>query len=338
MQDVILVKEQTVLDTFSSKNGLDCVLREAHILVGNFTHDMSTAASRAKTASLASNVAKLKGRVDALGKGLVSDWKVKSRAVDQNRKLLRDELDALKVIARRPLSDWEDEKEKIRVEEEAKIAAQKLKDEIEYLHEIALLLNKEYDRLQAEKKEKIEAERIAKEKEMIRVISEKAKRVAEIEAKEKIEKFKLEKQDAIEKANKSERDKIAAEEREKIRIEVFVKSELDMKLAADRAKENEEIAKIEAEKRMIEAKAKAKIDEELSVAKARQDEVDRQEAEKAEEIAAIAAREANRQHVSGILKGAKEALMTSAEIDEPTAKAVVLSIKNGKIPAISIKF
>ena len=153
-KDLITYDEKTILECFSSDDGLNDVVGKLTELVGGFEHDMSTGASRAKTASLSSKVASFKVKMDGLGKDLVSDWKNKSKAVDKNRKSMRDALDELKEEARKPLTDWEDEQKRIEADEAAKVADEALLKEIESDHEISILMDREFDRIKEDQAKK----------------------------------------------------------------------------------------------------------------------------------------------------------------------------------------
>ena len=101
-QDLIKVAPETTLAAYSADGGLDPILKEATDLVHDFKHDMSTATSRARTASLAHRVSKFKVKLDDLGKGLTAEWAMKKKAVDSNRKSMRDSMDDLRDEARQP--------------------------------------------------------------------------------------------------------------------------------------------------------------------------------------------------------------------------------------------
>ena len=137
----------TALTVFTVDNGLDPYVQQVKDEVDNFEHDLTTKAGRGRSASLASKVAKMKVRLDGLGKDLVAEWKNNSKKVDSARKKMRDDLDDLKVIARKPLSDWEDEQQKIEAEKLAKIEAEIKAAQAESDHEIGLLMNEKIDRV-----------------------------------------------------------------------------------------------------------------------------------------------------------------------------------------------
>lgn len=328
--ELVVIEEAKVLDVFSSDNGLDFIVQEAKELVSGFEHDLSTAAGRKRTASLANKVAKLKVRLDNMGKNLTSDWKAKSKAVDANRKAMRDELDKLKVDARKPLTDWEEEQERLAEEKRLAEEAEKQRIQMEADHEIALLMNREFDREAEEarkaeeeaerlRKEEEEKARILREEQLKREAAEQARLEAERKAKEEAERIEREKQEAIEreaeakrKAEQAERDRIAAEERAKIQAE---QAEIRRKQEAEDA-ERKRLADIEV---------------------AKQAEIARQKAEEERKRKEQEAREANRKHVGAIRKAAKESLM-SLNIDEQTAKEIVLAISNGKIANVTINY
>ena len=65
-------------------------------------------------ASMAYKVAQTKTLLDNLGKDLTADWKAKAKVVDEERKRMREELDALKDQVRTPLTEFENrEKERV---------------------------------------------------------------------------------------------------------------------------------------------------------------------------------------------------------------------------------
>ena len=92
-----------------SENKIDEVLAEITEAATSLVFDIETSAGRAECKSTAMQVTKVKTFLDNAGKELVSDWKQKARGVDQQRKQIRDTLDAVKVAVRSPLTAYEDE-------------------------------------------------------------------------------------------------------------------------------------------------------------------------------------------------------------------------------------
>ena len=358
--ELVEFKKTTVLAAFSSKEGLDSVVSDTAKLVYSFEHDMSTGASRARTASLAAKVAKLKTRLDGLGKGLVAGWKTKAKAVDCSRKRMRDDLDALKIEARKPLTDWENEEaakaeaeraeaERLEAERHKKELADKLAADIEAGHELGLLLNAEHDRkikeasdlriwneeqdakekaareearakLEAENFAKAEAERVEREKKLAEQAAERARLEAEEKARLEAEKVEQENQRVIKMAQDA-RDAKEQAERDKI-------------AAQERAKVQAE----QAEKDRIAAEAKAKQDALDAAENAKKAEQKRQADEAARIENDKRIREEDLKHASEIMRQAKETLMEFAGIDEETAKRVVIAIKNEQVKNVSIQF
>lgn len=311
-KELLNIDNDSVLAVFSSGEGLDPYVQQARDIVDSFEHDLSTDAGRKRTASLANKVAKLKVRLDDLGKELVSDWKQKAKAVDVNRKSMRDALDSLKLEARKPLTEWEEEQERIAAEKAAAEEAERIRKEIESDWELAILMNEKIDRDRKEEAERLERERVEREEAMKREAAEKARKEAEEKAASEKARIEQEKRDAEERAKEAERQRIAAEERAKIEAE-------------------------QAEKRRIEAEEKAKRDAEEAAERAKQQQIAEQKAKEDAEKAEQERREANKRHVGGIRKAAKESLMAIG-IDEALAKEIVMAINDGKIKNITINY
>ena len=327
MSELMEVEKATVLAAFSGKNGLESVIEETKLLIENFDHDMSTGASRKRTASLANKVSKLKVSLDGMGKDLVSGWKTQAKAVDINRKIMRDSLDELKVVARKPLTEWEDEQAAIEAERLAAEAAEKLHAEIGKCEELAGFMDADFDReAQAEiDRNAAELARLAEiqrqlDKAAIEDALEDARLQAESEAKAEAQKAELERQRLIKKAQvareakeQAERDKIAAQERAKVEAE-------------------------NAEKARIAAKEQAMRDAQIAADNAKKAEIERHKLEAARIERERIEREEDIKHASNIMRAAKESLMKHAGIDEETAKKVIIAIKNDEVENVSIQF
>lgn len=328
--ELITIEPKNVLTLFTEQDQLEEIIKQVEMEVATFEHDLSNDARRKKTASLANKVARTKTYLDGLGKDLVSDWKAKAKVVDANRKSMRDRLDELKVTARQPLTEWEEEQARIAEEKRIAEEAEKLRIQVENDHEIALLMNEKIDREAEEarkaaeeadrqRKEQEEKDRLEREARIEREAKEKAEREAaereeRIKRKAEEEKARIEAERlaAIEREKKAKRDAIAAEERRKLEAE-------------------------QAEQRRIEAEAKAKRDAEEAAELARQAEVQRQKDEQERQRKEQEAREANKRHIGGIRKAAKESLMALG-IEEEQAKSVVMAIHNGQVANVKINY
>jgi hypothetical protein len=99
-----------------SKDILDSIEREAR----SVELDISTHDGRKAVASLAYKISRSKTYLDEQGERLVEEWKKSAKSVDIERKRIRDRLDALRDEIRKPLTDFENkEKERIAGHEEA---------------------------------------------------------------------------------------------------------------------------------------------------------------------------------------------------------------------------
>ena len=99
-----------------SDGGVDKILEEITASARAIPQDVTTAKGRKAIASLGHKVARVKVHLDGLGKDLAAEWKDKVRAVDTERKRLRDTLDDLKEEILAPKTEW-DQAEAERIEE-----------------------------------------------------------------------------------------------------------------------------------------------------------------------------------------------------------------------------
>lgn len=314
-----LLEKETALSVFQSDNGLDPIIQQTKDFISSFEHDLTTGVGRKRTASLASRVAKLKVKLDNTGKELTLDWKNKAKLVDSTRKKMREELDLLKIEARKPLTEWEEEQARIEAEEKAKAEAEQKAIQLEADHEIALILNDKFNL----EKEKAEQERLRKEAEEVeRQKKLEADRIAELERQAKIN---------AEKEKQAEIDRIEKEARD-----VAEKAKAE-KAQAEKEKQELERKRIQAEER---AKAEAKLAEEKRLAdieKAKQAEIDRQKKEQERVEKDRIEREANEKHTSKIKNEAYQSLLVNG-IDKESAQKCVELISSNKIKNITINF
>ena len=73
--------------------------------------DLETEKGRKAIASMAYKVARTKTAIDDAGKLLNEESRARINAVDENRREIRNQLDALKDEVRKPLTDWEQAEE-----------------------------------------------------------------------------------------------------------------------------------------------------------------------------------------------------------------------------------
>jgi hypothetical protein len=347
--ELVLAEETTALQVFSTDGGLDPIIQEAKAFVADFEHDLSTGAGRKRTASLAAKVAKLKVRLDDMGKEVIADAKAKVKLVDGSRKGMRDELDELKVLARKPLTDWEAEDEWIREETRAKVEAKRLADQIESDQEMALLMNENIDRHAADKAAEVErqrqaeADRSAKEQadreaRLQQEAADNARAEAERKAQAERDRIEQERLDAIrrereakDKADQAQRDRIAAEEKA-IR---FQKEKIE---AEAQAKENARVQAEQAEINRKKAEQQAEINRKAAAEQARQQEIQRQQAEKDRIQREQEQREADTKHKGAINRQAVAELMEWAGLTDEQARASVKAIAKRQISSVTINY
>lgn len=245
-----------------------------------------------KLSSVSREVASLKVKIDDFGKSLVEDAKKKIKVVDNNRKLVRDELDALRDEIRQPLTDFE---------------------------------NAEKTRIQA----KDDAVRLcSKHKEFLTpTVDELNVFLAEVEA--------LNPADYAEFAQQITVERQIAIDALKLRIEK--QKEIDRQAAENaRLKAEQEKARIEQEKQAYaEEQARRAVEQERQ----RQAEEElKKQAEQARIVAEEERRSKDTEHRRLVNNQAKDALIAECGIDEETAKKVIVSVSQGKIAHIFIKY
>ncbi len=363
--ELIELKPETALEAFSGGDGLDAIISQAKNVVAQFDHDMSTKTSRARTASLAHKVARLKSRLDETGKELTAGWRKKASVVDASRRKMREELDALKTEARAPLTDWEAQ-EKLRVDNimscmraVSDLVVFEQQPTLEDLHENlktaqAQTFDEFYDEFQESaelnrekvvnqlttmirnEEQRLELDRLRKEKEE----REEQERQAQLERERKLqqereEKERKEREERLQR-EAAERAKREAEEHAKRKAE---RLEREKREAIERA-ERAEIERIKAEQR-------AKADAELAAEQARLEEKRKQAefeaARKAEQRRAHLEqqrKEASKRHRASIEKAVLESFQAAGLLlNYPEdGLAIIKAIRDGKIAHVSINY
>lgn len=315
--------------------------------------DLETEKGRKAIASMAYKVARTKTAIDDAGKKLNEEARARINAVDESRREIRTQLDALKDEVRRPLTEWENAEE----------ARQKQVDEVTaWLRSAAKV---EFDETSADLRERIATIRATEfapeifrgyvsQAEALRATAiSSLETVADRMDQEEAQRSELERLRA-EAAEREEQDRLRreAEEAERQR-EISAKAEAEAKARAEEEqKAREEAAARAAEERArAEAEAKALAErqaaerahaEALAAEKRRADEAEaaaKAESDRiAREAAEQTAREADRAHRGNVMRAAKEAIMDAGGIDEAAAKLIVLAIAAGNVPNTAIKF
>ncbi|EHK4934882.1 hypothetical protein I8E03_002275 [Salmonella enterica] len=311
------------------ENGLEKFLEQIRESVKEVP-DLSTAKGRARIASLAAQVSRSKTAVEKPGRDYLRHLKEAIKPAEAELRRFVSACDEMRDEVRRPLTEWEAEQERIRVEEawnvmhEEALVMNKIFDDqraakFEADHEMALLMNDAFDREAKAKAEEAERQRIAHEEELKRQAEEKAKREAAEAA-----------QREIDAAAAREREALLAKERaERERIEAEQKAEADKKAAAEQAERDKQAA-IEAERRKAQEEAD-RIKRESEAKEAARLAEEKRIADEA------AARAADIEHRRAINAAAVQALIDQG-IPEDWAKACVVAIARGKVPATTINY
>ncbi|HBS7908555.1 TPA: hypothetical protein MAS55_003871 [Klebsiella pneumoniae] len=320
IMDLVVIEKKNAMAVFTNNDQLDPLIEAIEKEARSLVPDVTTKKGRDAIASMAHKVARSKTYIDNAGKDLVAELKALPKQIDESRRVVRERLDALKDEVRRPLTEWEEEQERIKAEEamnalHAEALAmneefdRQLAARIESDHEMALLMNDAFDREQAEKKAEAERQRIAREEEIKRLAEEKAKREAAEQA-----------QREIDAAAAREREAILAKER----------AEREQREAAERA-EREKQAAVEAERR----KAQEEADRIRREAEQREQARLAEEKRKADEQAR---READVKHRKAVGTEIVKALLASTSLTRDQAIEVLTAVKDGCIPHTGISY
>ncbi len=300
-------------------NGLDQYYQHIKDSV-NEVPDLTTKKGRDRIASLAAQVSRSKTAVEKPGRDNLRRVKELPKALEAELRDFVNKCDALRDEVRKPLTDWEAEQARLEAERLAEEAAAKLAAEIEAAHEVALLMNREFDRDAEEKRQAAIQAQKEHEAKIAAEAAEKAKREAEEKMNRERQEFARREAEAKLNAERAEREKIEAEQREK---DAIAKAEREKAESIEREKKAKEESEQRA-KRMAEEAAES--------------ERKRQEQEKQREAAELAKREADKKHKAKINNEALACLVSIAELTEEQAKAVIVAIAKKQIPYISINY
>lgn len=306
---------------FYVANGLDPVIEAIRKEVTGIVPDISTKKGRDEIASRAYKVAKSKTYLDELGKNLTEEWKTKSKAVDAERKRMREEMDALKEEVRAPLTEWED-KEKARIaaheaalidlvasaanldgmtaaELEARIAQAKDAHQQRDWQEFGQRAQTSHDQVQEKLQKKLEARRQyeAEQAELERLRREEAER----KQREHEERIAAEAAEQARLEAEAEAKRKADEEAARVKAEQERQEQERQRI--EREKQEEERKRLEAEERA----RKAEEDRLAAIAQAEHAERDRlAAAEKAEADRKAAAEKAEADRIAAAEKAERE--------------------------------
>lgn len=318
--DLVVIEKQNAMAVFTTKEQLDPIIEAIEKEARSLVPDVSTRKGRDAIASMAHKVARSKTYIDNAGKDLVAELKALPKQIDESRRIVRERLEALKDEVRRPLTEWEAEQERIKAEEamnalhaealEMNIKFdQELAAKFEADYEMALLMNKDFDRDREELRRQAEQAQREHEERIKQEAAEQARRDAEAKHKAEIEAA----------ARREAEEKARAEAAERQRIEAEQRAEREKQEAEARA-EREKAAAVEAER------LKAKRAEE-----ARQAEQKRIADEQAK-------READVKHRKTVGTNIVNALTSHTSLTREQAIEVLKALKDDLIPYAKIHY
>lgn len=328
------VEQAVYMAAFSQENGLQEIInqitQQAKAQAVELSGDINIKKNRTALSSLARTVASAKVSIDDTGKSLVEDAKAKIKIVDNNRKNVRDSLDALRDEIRKPVTDWEEAKKA----EEAAIEAEKalIKTLSQAIDENgnrknSIQLREDFEKI-SQRIQSDNADIQAAAKDALNQLEQHIQAAEQYEA-QQAEIARLEAEKAAREKAEYEA-KIAAEAAEKAKREAEAKAQAERELA-ERAKIEAQMKAEAAEREKqamqerMEAEKKAAAEAERMRIEAEQREIQEAEAKLAQDIEYK--RQINREIYN---------VMISCEIEEVAAKAFLLKLQNGEVPHLKI--
>lgn len=332
---LIVVPQSSVPEIFSSVQAIETIVEMVRQEVSGHVPDLGTVKGRKAIASLSAKVSKSKVLLDGLGKDLVSDIKQQAKVIDAARKTARDSLDELRDETRKPLTEWEEEQDRLALqqqkeleEEQERLAAEK---KLQEDHESALVENENFDLRkqladQAEKQKIIDAENQLKNDHEAALIEN--------------ENFDLLKEQA-EKQAIEDAEKRYQEDHESALIE-NENFELRKESELKQIQHDHETALLENENFNL---RKAREEEER-IEREEQEEQDRLDEIEAERVAAEEKKAKNTKHQANINNAAvKDIIKAMSDVDtgnlsnaNNVAKAIVSAIARGQISNVVISY
>lgn len=318
--DLVVIEKQNAMAVFTTKEQLDPIIEAIEKEARSLVPDVSTRKGRDAIASMAHKVARSKTYIDNAGKDLVAELKALPKQIDESRRVVRERLDALKDEVRKPLTEWEAEQERIKAEEamnalhaealEMNIKFdQELAAKFEADHEMALLMNKDFDRDREEQRRQEEQAQRERDERLKQEAAEQARRDAEAKHKAEIEAA----------ARREAEEKARAELAERQRIEAEQRAAREKKEAEARA-EREKAAAVEAERLKAKQAEEKRLAEEKRIA-------DEQ-----------AKREADVKHRKTVGTNIVNALTSNTSLTREQAIEVLTALKDDLIPCAKIHY
>ncbi|HDK8911907.1 TPA: hypothetical protein PVD63_002500 [Escherichia coli] len=273
--DLVVIEKQNAMAVFTTKEQFDPIIEAIEKEARSLVPDVSTRKGRDAIASMAHKVARSKTYIDNAGKDLVAELKALPKQIDESRRIVRERLEALKDEVRRPLTEWEAEQERIKAEQamnamhaEALVMNENIDlqraIQFEADHEMALLMNKDFDREREEQRRQAEQAQREHEERIKQEAAEQARRDSEAKHKAEIEAAARREAEEKARAELAERQRIEAEQRaarEKQEAEARAEREKAAAVEAERLKARQaEEKRLAEQKRIADEQAKREAD------------------------------------------------------------------------------
>ena len=239
--------------------------------------DVTTKKGRDRIGSLARMVGSSKTAIEKPGREYLKRLKEAVKPAEEELRVFTRECDAIRDAILKPRVEWDAEQERIKAEEamnamhaealEMNIKFdQELAAKFEADHELALLMNKDFDRDREEQRRKAEQAQREHEERIKREAAEQARRDADAKHKAEIEAAARREADEKARAEAAERQRIETEQRaarEKKEAEERARREKEETVAAERRRlEEAEAARLAEEQRKAEEEARRTADKE----------------------------------------------------------------------------
>ena len=321
-KELVTINRATALDVFSDAEQTPAkkLLAELRVIIdAEKPTDITTNAGRKEVAAYAYRIAQTKTYLEGIGAELAKDAKELPKRIDASRKLLKDTLDAWRDEAREPLTNYEAE------QEAQKQAILDCIDALKPVENWQALTAAEAEALYNQLKESADLEpcvfgdyyHAAVEQQSLTLIIYLNRKAA------------------------AEKDEAEAAELTKLRAEAAERAEADRiesikKEAAAKAVADEQARQASEQKAKDDAAQKAQDDANREILRLKV-EAENKEKAIADEKAAEAAREANRNHVKAINnQAANDVAITGLTVEQ--SKAVIVAIAKGLVRNVTIKY
>lgn len=237
--------------------------------------DVTTKKGRDRIGSLARMVGSSKTAIEKPGREYLKRLKEAVKPAEEELRVFTRECDAIRDAILKPRDEWEAEQERIKAEEamnamhaEALVMNESIDlqraIQFEADHEMALLMNKDFDRDREEQRRLAEQAQREHEERIKREAAEQARRDAEAKHKAEIEAAARREAEEKARAELAERQRIEAEQRadrEKQEAEARAEREKAAAVEAERLKAKQaEDARLAEEKRLADEQAKREAD------------------------------------------------------------------------------